>query len=142
MQKASLTLNKQQQQEFAQEVNDRLDRITMSWDNLLREWHPIAIRALDFANVRVLQIEQSKFAGLFKTESTGVNMNVVTFLCNNLEDRCAHELGMTAEQFAGVLVMNAEVGKAWRAFHDPVYKEVYKKFELKCGIGLTKIIDN
>lgn len=128
-----MQLNRQQQQEYSERINKELDRMTMSWDNVLRDWHPIAIKALDFANVRVMQVPQNKFVELFKTEVHGLNMNIVMALCNNMEDRSAHEMGVSARAWAEILLKNNEVARRWNELVIPVQQKVNKEFEILYG---------
>lgn len=126
-----LKLNKQQQLEFAERINQELEKIFISWDNTLKQWYPHAITALDFNSAVGLKIpRQEDFVKLFKKESQGLNMNIVTVLCNNLEERTPHQMGMPAEKWADVLLLNAEVGKIWNSFHLPVHQKVYKEFQI------------
>lgn len=125
-----IKLNPQQQAEFAAKFNERMKRVTMSWDDELRDWHRVAIRALDFANVRVLQIPQHLFIELFKEEKQGLNMNVVMALCNNLEDRTANELGYTAREWADILIVNNNIATRWQALAAPDQKALYKEYEI------------
>lgn len=125
-----IKLTPQQQQEFAAKFNERMKRVTMSWDNELRDWHEIAIRALDFSNVRVMNIPQHLFIDLFKEEKQGLNMNVVMVLCNNVEDRSAHEMGYSAREWADVLVMNNNIATRWQALAAPEQNALYKEYEI------------
>lgn len=125
-----VNLNKQQQAEFAAKFNERMKRVTMSWDVELRQWHKIALKALDFANVRVLQVPQHLFIELFKEEPQGLNMNVVMALCNNIEDRTANEMGYTAREWASILVTNNNIAVRWQALSAPEQKALYKEYEI------------
>jgi hypothetical protein len=125
-----IKLNPQQQQEFAAKFNERMKRVTMSWDNELREWHKIALHALNFSNVRVMQIPQHLFIDLFKEEKQGLNMNVVQVLCNNMEDRSASEMGYTAREWADILVMNQRIATRWQELSAPEQKALYKEYEI------------
>lgn len=125
-----IKLNPQQQKEFAEKFNERMKRVTMSWDNQLRDWYVIAIRALDFTSVRMLGIPQHLFIDLFKEEKQGLNMNVVMALCNNLEDRSAHEMGYTAREWADILILNNNIAIRWQALAAPEQKALYKEYEI------------
>lgn len=131
--KQPLQLNQQQQRQYNERFNAELEKMTMSWDNELYAWHPVAIKALRFANIRSLQCPQNKLGELFKTELHGLGMNVVASLCNNLEDRSAFEMDMTTEEWAGWLVKNHEIGKRWTEMIIPVQKRVNKEFEIMNG---------
>lgn len=125
-----IKLNPQQQKEFAEKFNERMKRVTISWDNELREWHEIALHALNFSNVRVMQIPQHLFIDLFKEAPQGLNMNVVQVLCNNMEDRSAYEMGYTARQWADILVMNQRIATRWQELSAPEQKALYKEYEI------------
>ena len=118
-----------------------MERMTMSWDKLLREWHPIAIKALDFANVRVLNIPQNKFILLFNVEPQGINMNVIMALCNNLEDRSAIEMGYSGREWADILLINHQIATRWQALSEPVQQKLYREFEIMNNkVGGLKLI--
>lgn len=126
----SITLTKQQQQAFAQRMNDEMAKNIMSWDNELREWHKLAIEALNFANPITLNIPQSKFVELFAEEPQGLNMNVVMILCNNIEYRTPKEMNYNARQWAEVLLMNQRIADRWNQMKFPIEKKVWKEFEI------------
>lgn len=123
-------LNPQQQAEFNQKYLDRVGRMIMSWDNELRYWHPIAIKALDFAKTSILQIPQNIFIDLFKEEKQGLNMNTVATLCNNIEGRSADEMGYTGKQWAEFLLINHNVAMRWKELADPIEKSILKELEI------------
>ena len=128
-----ITLNRQQQQQFAQRLNFELERMTMSWDTELKQWYSTAIHGLNFASAAQLQIPQAKYIDLFKTESTGINMNIVMVLCNNLELRTPTEMAVTPRDWADTLVLNQKIAERWKALMAPVEKRVYKEFEIMTG---------
>ena len=129
-----LTLSKEQQADYASRISKELEKMTMSWDNMLSEWHPVAIKALEFANVRVMQIPQNKFIDLFKEDVHGLGMNVVQVLCNNLEDRSAIEMGVSAKEWANFLKeKNYQIGLRWTNMIIPVQKRINKEFEIMNG---------
>ena len=41
---------------FLQEMEKELGKLTMSWDNELREWYEIAMKALDHASIQQLNV--------------------------------------------------------------------------------------
>lgn len=125
-----LKLTPQQQQEYAAKFNERMKRVTMTWDVELRQWHKIALKALNFANVRILQIPQHLFIELFKEEPQGLNMNVVTALCNNMEDRTANEMGYSAREWADILVTNQNIATRWHILAAPEQKALNKEYEI------------
>jgi hypothetical protein len=125
-----MQLNRQQQQYFATELNNRLERITMSWSNDLRKWHPLALKALAFLSCTKMKIPQDQFRRLLSVEKQGINMNIVMILCNNLEERTASELGVTVEEMAEVLELNAKIAASWNALADPVQKTLLKEMEI------------
>lgn len=125
-----LQLNKQQQQEFGQKMNTELERVTMSWDNVLKEWYPLALRALDFASAVTLNIPQNKFVDLFKNEVHGINMNIVMVLANNLESRTPNEMGVNAKRWSEILLMNHSVATRWNELVKPIQEKVVKEFEI------------
>lgn len=125
-----LKLTNQQKQQFEIRMNAELDRIIMSWDNDLKNWYPNAIRALNFASPASLSIPQTMFIELFKHEPQGLKMQVVGVLANNIESRTPVEMEVTARDWAQFLILNASIGARWNELHRPVYKKVYKEFEI------------
>lgn len=128
-----MQLNRQQQQQFAQRMNDELNRMTMSWDNALKDWYPIAIKGLDFASAMSLQIPQHKYHELFNTDTYGINMNVVMVLCNNLEARTPTEMGVSAKRWSEILLTNSAIAERWQLLVEPVNKRIAKEFEIMSG---------
>lgn len=126
----TIQLTRQEQQQFAQKLNEKLDRVTMSWDNNMRIWYEHAIHALDFLNCVTMKVPQNKFIDLFNQEPQGINMNIVMILCNNLEERTAHEMGMSSKEFANVLLLNHEVANQWSAQSHPIETALLKEFEI------------
>lgn len=125
-----IVLTKQQQQAFAQRMNDEMARNIMSWDNELRSWYALAVKSLEYANPITLNIPQSKFVELFAQEPQGLNMNVVMILCNCLEFRTPKEMNYTAEAWAEVLLMNQRIADRWNQMKFPIEKKVWKEFEI------------
>lgn len=125
-----LKLTSQQQQEFASKFNERMKRVTMSWDNELKEWYPIAIKALDFTDSRSAQVPQHLFIEFFNSDKHGLNMNVVMGLCNNVESRTPHEMGYNAREWADILIMNNNVATRWNALALPYQNALYKEYEI------------
>lgn len=125
-----LKIPPQLQQLYSSRFNDECEKITMSWNTELREWHPIALRALDFASVPSLNVPTKKYPELFKTEAQGINMNIVAALANNLENRSPAEMGYTAAQWREVVALNDKIGKYWNELTDPVHKVLRKEFEI------------
>lgn len=125
-----LRLNPQQQQEFAEKLNQRLEKVTMSWDNELSKWHQIALRALDYASAPSLMIPQEHYIKLFQDNAHGLNMNVVQALCNNIESRTPYEMGMPSEAWAQVLLLNHRVAIRWQALARPVEQALLREYEI------------
>ena len=125
-----MNLTKEQQQQYVQRFNDELEKITMSWFKELREWHPVALKALDFANMRTVNVPPKMYAKLFETETHGINMNVVAVLANNLEGRTPAEMDMTAFKWRAIIELNNHVGDNWEALSEPVRKKLDKEFEI------------
>jgi hypothetical protein len=125
-----MQLSKQEQQYLAQQMNKELERMTMSWDNELREWHPYALQALSFSSAIELQVPQHRYGELLKTDDHGVNMNVVMVLCNNMEGKTPAQMGYTLEEWAVILQKNAAVAQRWVEFQKPVQRKVEKEFEI------------
>lgn len=122
--------NKQEQYLYAQQINSELEKVTMSWDNVLKEWYPFAIRALDFASAVELQVPQNKVVDLFKDTVHGLNMNVVMALCNNVENRKPAEMVVSAKRWAEILLINHSVATRWQELALPVQQKVSKEFEI------------
>ena len=125
-----LKLTKQQQQQFAQKLNDALERVTMSWDKDLRRWHSIALSSLNFASALSLNIPQNKFIDLFNQENQGLNMNVVMALCNNIEGRTPQEMEVTPKDWAETLLLNHSIAQRWQQMVTPIQNKVAKEFEI------------
>lgn len=123
-----LQLTREQQQQYAQRVNDELEKMTMSWDNELREWYPIALEALKFASVASLNVPQAKYHKLFLEETHGINMNVVMVLCNNLEYRTPAEMGIPAKKWDQVILLNLSIGRRWNELTKPVHGKIAREF--------------
>lgn len=125
-----LTIPPQLQQKYSQRFSEECDKIIMSWSNDLKEWHPIALTALDFASIPELNIPSRKYPELFKKEAQGLNMNVVAALANNLENRKPVEMGYTAEDWQAVLALNDRIGDSWNSLTESVHKQLRKEFEI------------
>lgn len=119
-----------QQQMFLQEMEKELGRMTMSWDNELREWYEIAMKALNHASVQQLNVVQANYPRVFETDYHGINMHVVTSLCNNLEMVKPAEMGMTAVQWKDVIELNIKIAQRWENLVDPIRATVRKRVEL------------
>lgn len=135
-----MKLNPIQQQQAAQEINKRLDKVQLSWNNDLKAWHPIALRALEHTSAAALQVPQKKYRTLFETDSHGVNANVVAVLANNLESRTPIEMEVSTENMADIYELNQRVADHWEALCAPIRESVIKEMELKAGVTEKKII--
>jgi hypothetical protein len=127
----TMRLNPQQQQMAANEINARLNKVQLSWNNDLKEWHPIALKALNFASASALQVPQSKYRSLLETDTHGVNANIVAVLANNVETRTPQEMGYTPQEWANVLELNQKVADHWEALCAPIREQVIKEIETK-----------
>lgn len=123
----------QQQQLFAEKLNAELEKMTMSWDNDLRAWHPTALHALNFTSAHALRIPQGKFYRLLETDKHGINMNVVMMLCNCLEERTPNEMGVTASDWATFLELSDRIAKRWSALSFPVEQSVWTTIQLEAA---------
>jgi len=119
-----------QQQQFATRLDEELHKMTMSWDNELREWHALAIDALDFASPVGLRIPEDKFIELFEVEKQGVNMNIVAVLINSMRSRNASQMKMSGIQWAKCLQLNASIQKRWNALVAPLEQSLLKEVEI------------
>ena len=128
-----MNLNPLQQRQFSQEFNNEMQKVTMSWNNDLHKWYPVAFKALDFASCADLQIPQNKYSELFKRDDYGLNMNVIAVLANNLERRTPSEMGYSATEWEGILQLNQGIANNWDALADPIRKTVMKRVELMAG---------
>jgi hypothetical protein len=124
-----IQITQEQQKNFPDIFTKELEKVTMSWDNELRMWHPVAIESLLFASPISLQIPQETFIHLFDIQITGINMNVVMRLCNNLEMRTAMEMNYTARDWAQFLITNGKVGTRWNLLQLPIRDKIFKQFE-------------
>jgi hypothetical protein len=132
----------QKQQQFAIELNNELDKVTMSWSKELREWYEYAIKALDHANLVRLRIPAEFYAKLFTQEVHGVNMNVITVLANNLEYTSPSQLGIDALQMATVLKLNGVIGAYWENLAGPIKQTIEKRMEIMDGKVPTLVVAN
>lgn len=123
-------LTQQQQQQFATRLDEEMHRMTMSWDNELHDWHPVAIKTLDFASPVGLRVPQEKFIELFDTDKHGVNMNIVAVLINSFQSRNASQMGMDAKEWGRYLQLNASVSKRWNALVAPIEQAILKEVEI------------
>lgn len=125
-----LRLNQQQQQQYAARFSQECENLTMSWTPDLRQWHHLALAALDYANLETLNVPAAKYRDLFREEKHGLNLNVVAALANNLEQRTPSQMGMKADEWADVLDLNSQVGLTWEALVEPVHRRLHKEFEI------------
>lgn len=137
-----IQLTKQQQVEFSAKFAEEMEKLTMSWDKDLQEWHLYAMSALSFANVRMLNIRQEHFSLLLSQDDMGLNMNVIQALCNNLEDRSANEMSMPLYRWAQILKLNSEIATRWQALAAPVQKKLYMEYEIMNRKSKLTIINN
>lgn len=124
-----MRLSPQQQQMASQEINAALEKMQLSWNNELKQWHPLALKALNFASAASMNIPQPKWRELFKTDTHGLNANLVALLCNNLEARTPTQMGVEAEDWADVMDLNQEIANSWEALCAPVRDEIIAKYE-------------
>jgi len=137
--KKKMKLNPLQQQQAAQEINKRLDKVQLSWNNDLKAWHPLALQALNHTSAAALQVPQNKYRNLLETDTHGVNANIVAVLANNLETRTPKEMGLTPEEMIEVYELNQRVADHWEALCAPIREEVIKGIELQSEVPVKKI---
>jgi hypothetical protein len=123
-------LNREQQQQFGEKLNKELERMTMSWDNDLRAWHPTAIKALNHVSCIQLRVDQALYSTLFATESQGINMNIVGILADNLQARKPYEMGYAAEDWQRVLALNNRVTVRWNELVRPIEQRIIKEIQI------------
>jgi L-rhamnose mutarotase len=123
----------QEQQVYQTRMKQELDKVTMSWDNDLKRWHSTALKALDFASAKSLNIDQSKFIELFEVTTHGVNMNTAMFLNNNCEMRTAFEMNLTGRDWAEFLKLNEAIAQRWNKLMQPVMERVLREMEIVSG---------
>lgn len=128
-----IKLTPQQQQAFAERMSIELDRMTMSWDNELRDWHVVAIRALRYASLVSLNISLEDYQNLLKEDLHGISMKSVSILVNNLDARTPDEMDYRLKDWATVLMLNQNIAKAWNATIQPVQSKVIKEIEIMAG---------
>lgn len=128
-----MQLNPQQQQQIAQRINEELKKVTLSWNNNLKDWYPFAMEALKHASVLELRIPQDKYDELFEQTPHGLNMNIVATLCNNLEARSPIQMNVPPLDWREILKMNLEVAKDWEGLCVPIRQKVMKEFEIMNG---------
>lgn len=122
-------ITKEQYERMPELLTQELSKVTMSWDRDLHKWYPVAIEALLYASAMRLKIRQENFIRLFDVLPTGINMNVVMTLSNNLELRTAMEMNMTSRDWAEFLVLNALVADRWNQLAEPSRQNILKQFE-------------
>lgn len=120
----------QMQQQYATRLDEELHKMTMSWDNELREWHPIAIETLDFASPVGLRVPQDKFIEILETTAHGVNMNIVAVLMRSVQARNASQMKMSFKSWANFLKMNSRIEQRWNALVAPVEQAILKEMEI------------
>jgi hypothetical protein len=130
-----MQLKPQQQQQFAERLNSELGKLTMTWSNILKEWYPFAIAGLRHASVLELRIPQDKFSNLFKSDSHGINMNIVAVLANNLEGRTPAQMEVDPRKWGEILKLNNEVARLWKELANPIEQRVVREFEILSGKG-------
>ena len=135
-----LKLNKQQQQEFAQKLNDELAKIFMSWDNEVKEWHGIALEALNYTSSLSLNIPQNKFIELFETINQGISLNIVAVLANNIESRTPFEMARSSREWADILLMNSRICTQWESMVQPIRLKVAKQFQIMAAAPKLEIV--
>ena len=123
----------QEQQVYMKRMNQELDKMTISWDNELKRWYPTAIKALDFASAKSLNIDQARFIELFEVTKHGLNMNVAMFLNNNIEMRNANEMGLTGKDWGEFLKLNQSIATRWNQLMMPVRDRVLREMEIVSG---------
>ena len=123
----------QEQQVYMKRMNQELDKMTISWDNELKRWYPTAIKALDFASAKSLNIDQARFIELFEVTKHGLNMNVAMFLNNNIEMRNANEMGLTGKDWGELLKLNQSIATRWNQLMIPVRDRVLREMEIVSG---------
>jgi len=133
-------MTRQQQLQFDNEFNKELEKMAVSWTNDLREWHPIAMRALDFASALSLNIPQKHYSRLFEQETHGLNMNVVAILANNIEARTPVEMGVNAKKWNDILQLNQRIAEHLESLSKPIRETVAKRMQLMEGTGVKPII--
>ena len=126
-----MKLNPQQRQIAANEINAKLDKVTLPWNNDLKEWHPIALKALRFASAAALEVPQNKYRTLTETNTHGIGANIVSVLANNLETRTPEQMGYSVEEWADVLELNQRIADHWESLCAPIRAEVFKQFKEK-----------
>lgn len=133
---------RQQQQLYNQKFEKALDSIIMSWDNVLKNWYPYAMKALEFSSIPRLGIHPLKYNDFFKEDVHGINMNTVGRLCNNLEERTPREMEVSPRRWAEILAMNEEVGRQWNALAEPVRQKLDRELQIMSnkasGLGIIK----
>lgn len=133
-------MTRQQQMQFANELNKELEKVTVSWTNDLRDWHPIAIKSLDFASALSLNVPQKFYSNLFDYEVHGINMNIVAILANNIEARTPVEMGFDAKGWNDILQLNQRIAEHWESLAKPIRETVAKRLQLLEGTGIKPII--
>jgi hypothetical protein len=124
-----MRLSPQQQQAASQEINAALEKMQLSWSNELKQWHPLALKALNYASAASLNIPQPKWRELLQIDTHGLSANVVALLCNNLEGRQPQQMNVDAHEWADVLDLNQQIANDWEALCAPVRDKIIAKYE-------------
>lgn len=124
-------LNPIEQRQCAEKINAKLATMTLSWTNEMKEWHPLAMQALQFGTVASLQTTSRNYFWLLQTDTHGVNANVVALLCNNMETVSPAQMGVSCERFSEILNLNQTIADHWETFVGPVRNAIIEEFESK-----------
>lgn len=115
---------------FTAKMNEALDRQTMSWDNELKEWHRMALMALEHATPGSLQVDGSVFSLLTHQLPEGLNMNVVMVLAANMNKVSAKDLNLPLDRYCHYQKLNDKVQQRWHIMTEPTRKKILKEVEL------------
>jgi hypothetical protein len=115
---------------FTQKMNEALDRQSMSWDNELKEWHVIALRALECVSPASIQIEAGQFGLLTHQLPNGLNMNVVMVLNSVMDRVSAKDLNLPLDRFVHYQNLNAKILSRWHTMTEPTRKKLLKEVEI------------
>jgi hypothetical protein len=130
--------NPHQQQIIGQRINVELGKVTLSWSNEMREWHPAALNALRSGSVSSLETTSKNYHMLLLSDKHGINANVVAVLCNNIERTTPAQMCMTIEDWCELLELNEKIAASWESLCAPIREKVIEAAKIEWGIG-TKI---
>lgn len=117
-------------QQFQNEVSIEFERVFLNWDDTLHEWHKWATYALKFASPKSTGVQQQNWSDLFEEPKNGLNLNVVSTLCNNIVAMSEHDMEVDRQTYLMILKMNETIVKRWYKLANPIQDSVSRRIQL------------